>query len=105
VSWLFSQSTNSSTWMGVFHLLFWGVATIFGLRFLHSGFSQTHARSTAGFNIWAVIFVLVMLQMTTALRPLIEPAPSFLPKEKRFFLSYWADCLNANAKETRDSGQ
>ena len=93
VAWLFSQSTASIAWMGALHLLFWFVATCFGLRLLHSGFSHSQARSAAGLATWIVIFVLVMLQMTTALRPLLGTAPTFFPKEKKFFLAHWGDCL------------
>jgi hypothetical protein len=95
VAWLFSQSTNSIPWMGALHLIFWFVATIFGLRFLKAGFSHSQARSNAGLATWIMIFVLVAVQMTTALRPLVGKADTFLPKrtEKKFFLTHWADCL------------
>ena len=36
---------------------------------------------------------LVTLQMTAALRPIIDTAPTFLPKEKKFFLMHWVDCM------------
>src|SRR6266704_2563620 len=80
VAWLFSQSTNSITWMGALHLVFWFIATIFGLRFLQAGFSHSQARSNAGLATWIVVFVLVAVQMTTALRPLVGKADTFLPK-------------------------
>jgi hypothetical protein len=103
VAWLFSQSTKLVVWMGALHLLFWFVATVFGLRFLEAGFSHSHARSRAGFNTWVVIFVLVVLQMTTALRPIVGSADTFFPQDKKFFVSYWGDCLkelsdDSNAK-------
>jgi hypothetical protein len=101
VAWLFSQSTESLNWMGTLHLVFWGIATLFGLRFIEAGFSQSHARSNAGFNTWVVIFVLVVLQMTTALRPIVGTADTFLPKEKKFFLSHWGDCLKSSPAESR----
>jgi hypothetical protein len=76
--------------MGFLHLLFWGISTGFGLRFLNTGFAHAKARSNSGVNTWAVIFVLVVLQMTTALRPLVgPPTDSFFPTEKKFFLSHW----------------
>lgn len=95
VAWLFSQSTNSLCWMGTLHLLFCLVSTIFGLRFLKAAFSHSQAKSDAGMNTWIVIFVLVILQMTTALRPILGQAPSFLPppEQKKLFLSHWVDCL------------
>lgn len=94
VAWLFSQSTQSLPWMGLLHLLFWLIATIFGVRFLSSAFAHSNARSSAGLNTWVVIFVLVALQMSTALRPIIGRSDTFLPTEKRFFVSHWFDCID-----------
>lgn len=95
VAWLFSQSTQSLAWMGALHLALWLIATFFGLRFLQAGFSHSQTRSRAGLNTWIIIFVLVVLQMTTALRPLVGTADTFLPTEKKLFLVHWADCLKA----------
>jgi hypothetical protein len=94
VAWLFSESTRSVTWMGVLHLVFWFIATGFGLRFLAAGFSHSQARSSAGLYTWVVIFLLVTVQMTTALRPLVGTAKTFLPTEKKFFLTHWGEHLN-----------
>jgi hypothetical protein len=93
VAWLFSQSTQSLAWMGTLHLLFWIISITFGLRFLNAGFEHTQARSNAGLNTWIVIFALVILQMTTALRPIVGTSDDLLPKQKKFFLSHWADCM------------
>jgi hypothetical protein len=102
VAWLFSQSTESLAWMGALHLIFWAIATVFGLRFLAAGFSHAHARSNAGLNTWVVIFVLVVLQMTTALRPIVGTAETMLPTEKKFFASHWVDCLKLPKPPARD---
>jgi hypothetical protein len=91
VAWIFSQSTNSIWWMGFLHLMFWFVATIFGVRFMKSGFSHTNAKSHAGLNVWIIIFLLVAVQMTTALRPILGQSDTFFPKEKQFFLGHWFD--------------
>jgi len=93
VAWIFSQSTESLAWMGALHLIFWFIAMCFGLRFLETGFSHSHARSAAGFRTWAVIFILVAVQMTTSLRPIIGKAGTFMPAQKQFFLSHWIDCV------------
>jgi hypothetical protein len=95
VAWIFSQSTESLAWMGTLHLIFWFIAAIFGLRFLATGFSHSHARSHAGFYVWVIIFLLVAVQMTTALRPIIGTADTILPAQKQFFLAHWGDCLKA----------
>ncbi len=95
VAWLFSQSTNSLNLMGTLHLIFWAIATAFGLRFLEAGFSHSKARSNVGLNTWIIIFVLVVLQMTTALRPIVGTASTFFPTEKKFFLTHWSECMKA----------
>jgi len=95
VVWIFSQSTDSLPWMGALHLTFWFIATVFGLRFLEAGFSHSQARSRAGFYTWVVIFVLVAVQMTAALRPILGTSQTFLPQEKKFFLTHWGDCMSA----------
>ncbi len=98
VAWLFSQSTESLGWMGGLHLLFWLIATCFGLRFLAAGFEHSRARSTGGLGAWIIIFLLVMLQMTTALRPILGTASTFFPTEKKFFVTHWKDCLSGKTR-------
>jgi len=98
VAWLFSESTNSLCWMGFLHLIFWGIATIFGMRFLGAGFAGTQAKSQAGLRVWAGIFILVCLQLTTALRPIIGKADTVLPTEKKFFIKHWFDCMDTDEK-------
>ena len=105
VAWLFSQSTESVAWMGALHLVFWFVSTFFGLRFLRAGFAHSQARSTAGINTWIVIFMLVVVQMTTALRPIVGTADAFLQKEKKFFVTYWGECLKTGLPGSLESSQ
>jgi len=106
VAWVFSQSTKSEVAMGALHLGFFLVATCFGLRFLLSGFTRLNTRP-AGLSVWTLIFVLVLLQMTTALRPLVGTADTLLPgsKEKKFFLTHWSECLRQPAPEGRQALQ
>ena len=101
VAWLFSQSTDSVNWMGTLHLIFWFIAAFFGLRFIDAAFSHSQAKSNAGFNTWVVIFMLVVVQMTTALRPIVGTSAEFFPKQKKFFLSYWGDCMKEGSEATR----
>jgi len=93
VAWIFSESTESLLWMGTLHLIFWFVATLFGVRFMKAGFTHAGARSQAGVNVWIIIFLLVALQMTTALRPILGKSDTFFPKEKQFFLGHWGNCV------------
>ena len=101
VAWIFSQSTESLAWMGTLHLIFWFIATCFGLRFLEAGFSHSNARSHAGFHTWVIIFLLVALQMTTALRPILGKADTFLPDKKQFFGTHWAECLKGQSRSVQ----
>jgi len=101
VAWIFSQSTESIGWMGFLHLLFWLVATLFGVRFMKHGFIHAEAKSQAGVNVWICIFLLVALQMTIALRPIIGKSDTFFPTEKKFFLGHWLDTLEESGKHSR----
>ena len=94
VAWVFSQSTQSIVAMGVLHLLFWAIAAIFGLRFMHRAFDRL-VHSGAGIKVWTVIYLLVALQMTCALRPLLGTSDEFVPKEKKFFLTHWVQTMGA----------
>lgn len=93
VALVFSTSTGNVAAMGALHLVFGLIATGFGLRFLHLGFARLQGR---GSFLWAFVFLLVLLQMTTAVRPIVGTADTILPglQEKKFFLGHWLDCLD-----------
>ena len=94
VAWIFSQSTDSTAFMGTLHVLFWIVGMRFGLRLL-GGVSRFRGGTNRGhLRLWSVIFILVCFQMTTTLRPIIAPSKSFLPTEKKFFLANWFETIN-----------
>ena len=96
VAWVFSQSTDSLPAMGALHLVFWFIATYFGLRFLCAGFAQLSGRS-GGLRVWITIFLLVMIQMTTTLRPIVGTADTLMPTEKKFFVKHWLEQLEKPA--------
>jgi hypothetical protein len=95
IVWVFSQSTKSIAFMGLLHLAFWSISLGFGLRLLRNGFRQLNGRGIAALHLWGLILAIVVLQMTTTLRPLLGPsdrAPIVL--EKKFFLQHWAECIS-----------
>ncbi|MEO7725323.1 MAG: hypothetical protein ABIU29_11675 [Chthoniobacterales bacterium] len=93
VAWIFSQSTDSVAFMGTLHLLFWIIGLLFGLRLI-DGIARLLGGSDRGhLKTWTVIFVVVCLQMTTTLRPIIGRSERFFPAEKQFFLAHWFESL------------
>lgn len=98
VAWIFSQSTDSFVLIGILHLLFWVIGLWFGARLVAGLVQMVGAREGAHLRVWMFIFVLVSLQMTTVLRPLIGTSPDLLPKEKKFFLSHWMSNLNEGSR-------
>lgn len=95
IAWVFTQSTKSLAFMGFLHLLFWAVALLFGLHLLLKTFRQLNGRSHPALALWSAVFVVVALQMTTTLRPLLgTPDHALIVTEKKFFLQHWVDCIN-----------
>jgi len=93
VAWIFSQSTDSVAFMGAMHLLFWMLGMIFGLRLLSGMTRFLGGTESAHLKTWALIFIVVCLQMTTTLRPILGHSDHFLPAEKQFFLTHWLESL------------
>lgn len=98
VAWVFSQSTDSLGLMGFLHLIFWTVAMCFGLSLLRRCIPLAGQSARGNLGVWIVIYLIVSLQMMTALRPIIGRSETFLPAQKQFFLAHWADCLTAGSK-------
>jgi hypothetical protein len=99
VAWVFSRSTSSLAAMGALHLAFWLVAIFFGWRFLRNGFAHLSAQSSGALYVWMFIFIIVCVQMTTALRPIIGTSDTFFPdpKVKKFFIAHWIDTMEQSA--------
>ena len=93
VAWIFSQSTDSTAFMGALHLLFWLIGLSFGLRLIGATSRFRSKQGRGHLKSWSLIFILVCLQMTTTLRPIIGRSDSFLPREKKFFLTHWLNSL------------
>ena len=54
-------------------------------------------RDRAHLRVWTFLFVLVTLQMTTALRPIVGTSTERFPSEKKFFLEHWFQNLTRPA--------
>lgn len=98
VAWIFSQSTDSIALMAVLHLAFWSVGLLAGLRLLVRGANLNRIGKKGNIVIWIVIYILVSLQMMTTIRPIVGTASTFLPEQKEFFLTHWANVLNPGVR-------
>jgi len=86
VIWLFSVSTISLTFVVWMHIFAWLVALAFGRQFLISAFGA--ANRAAG--LWLLLVLLVSLQMTTYLRPVLwrDAGQPLFASEKISFFSH-----------------
>ncbi len=94
VAWVFSESTTSAGFVGFLHWGFWLLAIAFGFRLLRTCSRALGATHLAPFIAWAIIFLLVVFQMATALRPWLGRSPTIVPGEKLFFLNHWGRVLD-----------
>ena len=98
VVWIFSQSTNSIVFMGGLALAFWAVAIYFGLGVLSRTAEHLGMKGRSHLVVWMGIFIMVGLQMTTSLRPIVGKSDKFFTTEKKFFLTHWTEQVE---KESR----
>jgi hypothetical protein len=98
--WIFAESTDSFGFMGTLAIGAWLVAVSFSLRFLKSVVFASGGTQKGPLTIWSIVFLLVTLQMTTSLRPILGRSEVFLSQEKKFFLQHWGD----SAGESLPSG-
>lgn len=96
--WIFAESTDSFGFMGSLAVGSWLIALVFALRFLKSVVFATGGTQKAPLTIWSGVFLLVTLQMTTSLRPILGRSDHFLTQEKKFFLQHWGDTFGETLK-------
>jgi hypothetical protein len=89
--WIFAESTDSFGFMGALGIGAWVIAAIFALRFLKSVVFATGGTQKGPLVVWSGVFLLVTLQMTTSLRPILGRSEIFLTQEKKFFLQHWGE--------------
>lgn len=92
IAWIFSQSTSSPSFMGFLYLIMLLVSAGFGLAMTGRVLAATGDRARVLW-IWNMMFVVVMLQLTTNLRPIVGEFDGVKLGEKEFFLSHWGRSL------------
>ncbi len=96
--WIFAESTDSFGFMGTLAIGSWIIAVFFALRFLGSVIFATGGTQKGPLAIWSIVFLLVTLQMTTSLRPILDRSNLLLTQEKKFFLQHWFETMDQSLK-------
>ena len=101
--WIFAESTNSLGFMGFLALIAWMISFGFAIRFLRVASTAQGATQSGPMIVWAIVFCLVTLQLSTSLRPILGRSEHFLQlNEKRFFLQHWVESMPLSLDETAD---
>jgi len=77
--------------MGFLVLASWLIALYFAVGFLYKLIKQTGTQKLGPVRVWSAIFLLVTLQMSTSLRPIIGSSDTHLTHKKKFFLQHWSE--------------
>jgi len=91
--WIFAQGTASFGFMGFLALASWLIALVFAFRFIRAALRETGAKQNSPLLIWFGIFLLVTLQLSTSLRPILGTSDKLLTTEKKFFLQHWGETM------------
>jgi len=94
VAFVFTFSIQALPFMGFIHLLVGLTSLYFGMRYMAHGVVSLGAKDTTMIKVWAAIFLLTLLQMSTTLRPILGSADYLFTTEKQFFLLHWFNAVN-----------
>lgn len=96
VAWLFAVSTASLPFIVLLAFAVWLVAVVFAARYVGKLKAVPLFSNQAGIMTWFVILVIVSLQMTTCMRPLLgEPTGKGLwAGEKMFFMAHFGSMFD-----------
>jgi len=88
IEWLFSVSSSSLAFVVWLHLMLWGLALIFGGRFLRATLPEVHP---GALTLWLVLFCVVSFQVATFMRPVLWRAPGrpIVERGKLFFIDHF----------------
>ncbi len=93
IAWIFSQATSSVPVMGTVHLVFLLVSCWLGTGLIGRTLSAMNRQPVRGTRLWGALFALVILQMTTTMRPLVGPADGARIHGRLFFVSNWIESV------------
>lgn len=93
ILWIFTQSSGSIPFVGGLSLIVWSLVFLMAANLLRK-LTKSDSQSPWQLTLWIVMFFVVTLQMSTALRPILGRGESFLPQEKKFFLTHWGESFD-----------
>jgi len=99
VAWLFAVSTNSLGFVVMMAFVVWIVALSFVSKFLQRTKEMGLLKRQDGLMLWFAILVVVTLQMTTVMRPILtapKEGERIIATGKKFFLSHFADSFETS---------
>jgi hypothetical protein len=100
VSWVFSQSSTYTSFIGAVHLAVWTLSLLVGGRVLSSTLRHWKAKGAGLSSLWLLIFLVTCCQMMTTLRPIVGRSPKLLDPERRFFLQHWVETMGDEANRS-----
>jgi len=104
VVWLFSTSSGSILFFGFLCTALWLICLGFGFKLIGKASKHLGMTSSVHLKVWMAVFTLVTLQLPTTLRPIIGTSDLKINfSEKKFFLSHWAEQIEAPTPKSMDS--
>ena len=107
VAWMFAQSSGSLPLVGFIIIVMWLVAVSFGVGLVRRIAAMFGASNLQHLRLWLGMFMIVTLQMSTTLRPILGRSDTVLPEERIFFMEHWwknvTAGVNANASDASAS--
>lgn len=98
IVWLFAVSTANPAFMTILVFCVWVIALVFVVRYMDK--LQLHAlfQHAGGLKMWLVVLVIVTLQMTTCMRPLLAPPgeAGWWTSQKQFFLQHFGSTFHSD---------
>jgi hypothetical protein len=95
VAWLFAVSTQSVPFVVILALAIWLVAIMFAARYVSKLQANALFQRQGGIKMWFLILIVVTLQMTTSMRPMLgETKEGWWTAEKQSFLAHFGSMFD-----------
>ena len=95
VAWLFAVSTQSVPFVVILALAIWLVAIMFAARYVSKLQANALFQRQGGIKMWFLILIVVTLQMTTSMRPMLgEAKEGWWTAEKESFLAHFGSMFD-----------